>query len=304
MGTFDLYSKRQKASVDIFTYDPITEKLRVQIKYIIEDFISKNNLSKYTLEPFWNLVYEALTREHGLKQLYYHPFGDIGDHQHQVIQYLLGHKETEQVLDAIEASFRAISKFEVFLNGTPDRISNYTKEDAIMDLNTRFKENGIGYRFESGVIVKADNELLHQEITKPTLTYLIHPVFRTINEEYLKAHEHFRDGNFKECLNECLKSFETTLKVICTQKNWKYDPKDTSSRLIQIVFDEGLIPSYLQTKLKSLRSTLESGIPTIRNRNSGHGQGPTQITVDEILASYCLNLTGSTIKFLLELLDM
>lgn len=304
MSTFDLYSKRQKNKLDIYTYDPIPDKLRVQIKYIIEDFISKNGLSKYSYEKFWELIYEVLTREHGVRQLYYSGFGYRGDNSHQVIQYLLEQQETEKVIDTVEISFRAISKFEIFLNGTPDRAHNYPKEQVIEDLNTRFKENAIGYKFESGIIIRADNELLHQEITKPVLSYLTHPKFKTIDEEYLKAHEHFRHGNYKECLNECLKSFETTLKIICSQKQLAYDQKDTSNKLIQIVFDNNFIPAYLQTKIKSLRSLLESGIPTIRNRNSGHGQGTTAITVDESLASFCLNLTGSAIKFLLEVLDL
>lgn len=304
MSTFDLYSKRHKNQPDIFTYDPIPNKLRVQIKYIIEDFISKNDLSKYSYEKFWELIYEVLTREHGVQHLYYSAFGYSGDTSYQVIQYLLEQEDTEKIIDTIEISFRAISKFEIFLNGTPDSVRNYTKEQAIEDLNTRFKENAIGYKFESGIIIRADNELLHQEITKPVLSYLTHPNFQTINEEYLKAHEHFRHGNYKECLNECLKSFETTLKIICSQKKLGYNQKDTSSKLIQIVFDNNFIPVYLQTKMKSLRSLLESGIPTIRNRNSGHGQGTTPITVDDSLASFCLNLTGSTIKFLLEILDI
>jgi len=302
MSIYDLYSKRNTAKPDIYTYD-IPNKLRVQVNYILNDFVKKNGLSEYPYKRFWKFVYEVLTREHGKQQLYYSGIGYSGDKEYQVVNYLLEEEDTGKVLDIIEISFRCIYKFEVFLNGTPDTIYNYKKEDAIDDLNVRFRENAIGYRFENGIIIKADNELLHNEITKPTLAYLTNKAFKTISDEYLKAHEHFRQGNFKECLNECLKSFETTLKIICTEKKWEYNQSDTSNKLIQIVFDNELIPAYLQSQVKSLRSTLESGIPTIRNRNSGHGQGTTKITVDDALASYTLNLTGSTIKYLLELLE-
>jgi hypothetical protein len=43
--------------------------------------------------------------------------------------------------------------------------------------------------------------------------------FDGANEEYLKAHEHYRHRRNKECLTECLteclKAFESTMKIIC-----------------------------------------------------------------------------------------
>lgn len=303
MAIFDLYSKRHSKDPDIFVYDSLPDKLRTQIKYIIADFLEKNDLSEYSTKPFWKLIYEVLTREHGKPQLYYSRlFAGGGSHSSQVLNYLSEEQDVEKVLDVIEITFRCISKYNVFQNGTGDWIRNYQIEDVINDLNIRFKENGVGYKFENGIILKFDNELLHITITKPVLQYLTNPELKSINDEFLNAHEHFRHNNFKECINECLKAFESTMKIICHKKQFTYSQNDTSSKLIQILFDNNFVPSYLQTQLKSLRSTLESGIPTIRNKTSGHGKGVATITVDSELTSYTLNLTGSTIKFLLELL--
>jgi hypothetical protein len=180
-------------------------------------------------------------------------------------------------------------------------IPDKTINDNIDLLNNRFKRAGVGYQFQGNQIIRIDNEILHQEIIKPVLAFISNPDFKTVNEEYLKAHEHYRHGRNKECLNECLKSFESVMKVICNKKGWHYNISDTSKNLISILLQNELLPSYFQTSITSLRSMLESGIPTIRNRNSGHGQGPNKIVVDDSLASYCLNLTGSTIKFLIEL---
>ncbi|WP_390834051.1 DUF7014 domain-containing protein, partial [Calothrix parietina] len=47
-------------------------------------------------------------------------------------------------------------------------------------------------------------------------------------------------------------------------------------------------------------SNLESGIPTVRNKNAGHGQGSQSIAVPQHFAAYQLHLTASTILFLLE----
>lgn len=91
------------------------------------------------------------------------------------------------------------------------------------------------------------------------------------------------------------------MKIICKEKGWNYDQeKDTASKLIAICFGNGLFPEYMTQQFTSLRSMLESGIPPIRNRNGGHGQGDIIKTVSDSLARYTINLTGCTIIFLIE----
>ena len=43
---------------------------------------------------------------------------------------------------------------------------------------------------------------------------------------------------------------------------------------------------------------LETGVPTIRNKNSGHGQGSDIKDVPEYMASYMLHLTATNLLFL------
>ena len=90
------------------------------------------------------------------------------------------------------------------------------------------------------------------------------------------------------------------MKTICDKHNWAYDQNDTSKKLIKICFDNNLIPTYLQTQFSSLQQLFESGIPTIRNKNSGHGQGVQQIQVTSEIASYMLHLTATNLLFLAE----
>jgi uncharacterized protein DUF7014 len=118
------------------------------------------------------------------------------------------------------------------------------------------------------------------------------------NAEYLKAHEHYRHGRYGESMNESLKALESTLKVICDQRKWAYKPGENVSGLIAIVFANGLIPSWLQTEFGSLRSTLESGVPTARNKVSGHGAGAQPREVPSWMAGYLLHMTASAILFL------
>ena len=99
---------------------------------------------------------------------------------------------------------------------------------------------------------------------------------------------------------ECLKALESTLKVICRSRAWPYAETDTASRLLAVVFEQKLIPAFLQSEFSSLRSSLESGIPTTRNRLAGHGQGEAPIQVPEHLTAYLLHLTASSILFLIQ----
>ena len=102
----------------------------------------------------------------------------------------------------------------------------------------------------------------------------------------------------KDCVNNCLNAFESCLKVICKKRGWNYTEKDTANRLIAIVFDKELIQPFMQSHFLGLRSVLESGVPTFRNKQTGHGQGPEEITIPEYIASYILHLTASNILLL------
>jgi hypothetical protein len=146
-------------------------------------------------------------------------------------------------------------------------------DEAIEELNQRFKENAIGFQYEQGDIIRVDSTYVHSEIVKPALSLLWNTKFDGANEEYLKAHDHYRHGRNKECLTECLKAFESSMKIICKEKGWALNQNDTAKKLIQTCFQNNLVPSFTQNQFTSLQNLLESGIPTIRNNLGGHGQG-------------------------------
>lgn len=303
MSIFNIFSKRQaklRGEIpEIFTYDTIPNKLRVQIVHIIRDAIGQLNYSYEEDLPssVYNLINISLSKEYGIFQL-----NNKGDQREVVLNFLLDEKSTEKVIDVIELSFKYIDQYvRVRYYGNSCYTIPQSPDDAILELNERFKESGIGYTYSSGEIIRIDSTLVHENITKPTLTLLHNEKFSGANEEYLKAHEHYRHGRNKECLAECLKAFESTLKIICIEKGWEFNnDRDTSSKLIQICFDNGLVPPYIQTQFTSLQSLFTSGIPTIRNRVGGHGQGQLPIPASNEITRYGLNLTGTNIIFLIE----
>ncbi|WP_442942572.1 STM4504/CBY_0614 family protein [Nostoc sp.] len=300
MKVYDIYSKRQKRLMgefpDVYRYDYISKQLRVQIIHIINDAIGEHR-NLQTIESF-RKIHDILCREHGKLSLNEMSINDYI--QQDVFDFMLETKVIEQVLDVVELSFELIDRSYRDSSFIQITRSEITPDEAIETLNYRFRENGVGYQYESGEIIRVDSQIIHAEAVKPVLLLLSDTRFQGANEEFLKAHEHYRHRRYKECLNECLKAFESTMKTICDIQGWSYQATDTAKNLINVCFQNNLIPTYLQNQFTSLKSSLESGVPTVRNKNAGHGQGSQPLTVPQYFAAYQLHITASTILFLLE----
>jgi hypothetical protein len=209
----------------------------------------------------------------------------------ELVDYLLQEKDVEKQLDIVELSFKTVADIRHY---SGDRV-----DKAIEELNHRFKEHGIGFQFIENEIIRIDSELIHEEAVKPALRLLNGENYQGAQQEFLSAYDHYRHGKNKDSLNECLKAFESTMKAICEKNNWDYQANATVKSLIQICFDNNLVPSFWQQQLDSLRSLLESGIPTGRNKLSAHGQGTTPTVVPGYLVAYMLHMTASTLVFLI-----
>ena len=305
MPIYDIYSKRQKRLrgelPDVYQYETIPQELRIQVRYIWDDTYGSNRLI-----PAVSRVYEhintVLRREYGMSRLAGNrsPFDSV--------RYLfLNTMVTERVLDIIELSFQSIDED---VRSNPDLFphGNMTPDEAIDELNHRFREHGVGYQYESGQIIRVDSEFIHSEAVKPALSMLSDPMYEGANNEFRKAHKHYRAERYEECMNDCLKAFESCIIAICDTRGWSYNNRDTIKPLIAIIFDNELIPNFMDSHFtglrkavdvrKGLRTALESGVPTLRNNLSGHGDGTEEVPVPEYIAGYTLHLTASNILFL------
>jgi hypothetical protein len=302
MAVFDLFSKRQKRLrgevPDVYQYDDIPSPLRVQIAQIMGDAMG-NHRSEQTLKSY-QFIHDTLCREYGRFSLSEEASYRGIEYIEDVIKFMLKSTEVEQVIDVVELGFWLINSYYRLENIQHFTRPQITPDEAIDELNARFREHGVGYQYESDKIIRVDSQFIHSEAVKPVLHLLSDGRFNGANDEFLRAHEHYRQGRYKECLNDCLKAFESTMKTICDKQVWIYQPGDTASKLINVCFQNNLIPSYLQTQFSSLRQSLESGVPTVRNKLGGHGQGSQQIIVPQYFAAYQLHMTASTILFLVE----
>jgi len=305
VAIFDIFSKRQKRLrgdvPDVYTYGALPLPLKVQIVHVLSDALgNENDYYSYRedVKTAYKLIVTTLCREYGVFKL---PTAENhGNRMYfsELTNYLLQESDFEKCIDVVELSFKVIEKFTRKYEYLHRRNASICADNAVSELNSRFKEHGIGFQFVEEEIIRVDSELLHVETVKPALKLLNEKDYKGVQEEFLSAYDHYRHGKHKESLNDCLKSFESVMKAICEKRKWSYNENSTAKALIQVCFDNDLIPSFWQQQLSSLRSMLESGIPTGRNKLSGHGQGGVPVSVPDYLVAYMLHMTASTLVFL------
>ncbi|MEP0868885.1 hypothetical protein NDA01_03615 [Trichocoleus desertorum AS-A10] len=304
----NLYSKRKKLAersgqAEVYQYTDLPIEFRRQVVHIwltaIGSYVhpERFSVSLSLVSQLWHKIHDSVARELGL----FHLGSPLKDPFEQCQSFLLN-KETpiDHCLDLIELAFHYIENIIPQLLGERRLNVEQRAEYAIRELNHRFREHGIGYQYHGGQIIRVDSNFIHAEAVVPALSLLSKQSFEGAEQEFRNAHEHYRKREYKDAIVDSLNAFESTMKIICDKSGWTYDKTATAKDLIKVVLQNGLVPNYLQTHLSGLRSVLESGVPTVRNKTSGHGQGSQPISVPEYLAAYALHLTASNIVLLVE----
>lgn len=296
---FDLYSKRnrQKKQPNIFTYDSLPNPLKVQIIHIwSETFAKFPSVEIYGLGRVYHSINRAITKERGVFQLTRNPRTVEED----VCNYFLNENEIAHCLDVIEIVFAHMAQLFEGEIGYMNHSCQGHALQAVAEINARFKEHSVGFEFRDGIIIRIDSGFIHNETVIPAMTLLQDRYLAGANQEFLKAHEHFRNGRHAETINECLKAFESTMKAICHKRRWQYNQNDTAKTLLAACEKNGLFPPYMQSSLAGLRNVLEN-VATVRNKLSGHGQGVQQIQITEDTAAFVIHATASNILYLASL---
>lgn len=300
MPVHDLYSKRLKAeqgeTADVYEYEVIPPKLRVQIVHIFKDAIGTRTRTQLgAIQDKYRELSEALGREHGFLQLGY----QNQTAEDQIFSYIQNEGDITKIFDLIELALRTIH----ILRGDQTYLIyskvSMNREEVINELNIRFKENNVGYEIINWDIVRIDSNYMHIEAIKPALILLQDPIYIGANAEFRKAFDKYKDGDNKNALVEALKSFESTLKAICDKRGWLYSNRDTASKLVDIALANNLVPAWQQEGLTAVR-TLLGTVGTPRNKLGGHGQGSAVVNVPNYYVRYALNSTASAIILLAE----
>jgi hypothetical protein len=308
MAVIDLYSKRKKQQAaqgkpDVYQYNEIPSPLRIQIVHIWRAALGRwyrnTGYSSGRESPScasWEFIHDTIAKEEGIWHL---GRGDQ-DPSERCIQHFI-EAGTDSALDLIELSFRVIDRrIRTFASyQQADAYITQSADDAIGELNVRFREHGVGFQYGAGQILRVDSQFVHAQAVKPALELLNERGFEGPAEEFMRAFDHHRKGDNKESVAEALKAFESTMKSICAARKWAHPPNATAKPLMDILFKNGLVPPQMESHFSGLRAAMESGLPTIANPNR-HGQGATPVEIPPHFATYALHLVASNIVFLVE----
>lgn len=307
MGTFDTFSKRQKrrqreGQPILYVYDDLPEPFRVQVRHILDDVLGEysravgRRYERSITAHLWDHIYRLAIREFGVMSLV--PSATNLDRCDECLWYLQNGADVERVLDLIDLAFHVIDgPFRQIDAEQRQDAGLIDADEAIAELNHRFREHDLGYQFANGELIRVDSEYLYAEAIEPALALLHAHGFGGAEDEFLGAHRHFRKGEYRDAIMDANNAFESTMKSICDIWCWVYEPTASAKTLISIMLKGGLIPNYLQDSLNGLQNLL-LGLPTLRNKTSGHGQGINTVEIPEYMAAYALHLAASNIVML------
>ena len=210
MPIINLYSKRKKAAErvnqpEVYQYTDLPINFRRQVVHIWVSAIGKYD-THYFYKPLlgnlWKQIHDLLAREIGLFELA--PKVKAPNPFDQCIYFLMNEDNPmENLLDLIEITFVYIQKI------IPTLLPEYrhqdielsqTADEAIYELNHRFREHGIGYQYENGQIIRVDSHFIHSEAVIPALTLISDEGFIGVEQEFLSAHEHYRNQEYKAAI--------------------------------------------------------------------------------------------------------
>jgi len=282
-----LFSTQDK-KIDNYRYD-IPSLVRNRLLMVIAKF------------PRIQRVLDAVAQELMGKYGYLHGEMILPEH-HPAIRHF--HTcDDKQVLDFLQVLFR---------------FTSIGDERFVDEFNEVFREEGIGYQLtpmtskivEGGgelfghtvdsydvtypTVQRLDNTVLHQEM-KECLTLLTAPEYKTANDEFLKAHDHYRHNRYDEALAYCCSSFESVMKTVLAKKGVTPKPNATANPLVQECIKAGILPSFYEgcfVAVASIRNALS---------DAAHGKGPgPKVPVERKSVEHLLHLAATNMVLLVN----
>ncbi|MDR3408800.1 MAG: hypothetical protein P4L68_09900 [Methylovirgula sp.] len=304
---FETFSFRKRREThgepDVYSYDVAPEHLRHQICMTFCEGIGHFEMpSAYSWDhvPNANKQWETIDKI-CRKELYsYLQYTRESNLLQRFYNYIMGIKNIDEFLSAVEIGCIMLAAVKDDYGAKDARGAEQRGDHALEEINQRFEQHAIGYRFENMRLIRVDSKLTHAEIIKPALKLLTAPLFAKANDEFMTTHSHYRMGNHKDCVTAANRAFECMLKAICDAESWDYTKGDRAADLVTKVTTNGLFTHEFDKSFSAYVAMLKAGLPTVRNDAGAHGEGTAAVAVTPQIARYAINLTATNILFLGE----
>ena len=294
----NVFTKRNEDKID--SLKPLTSEFRYRVRQLcVDTFFVNQPMDFFQTETFWSVVNTKLNYLNGKSiSSNIHPRGTINS----VDQYLLSCNDGS-FLDFIEIIFQIPN---VPTNDGGLWHLEYRK-NFVTNINQFFQLDDLpyyitGYSLTEGYnssileypkVILLENDVIHSSVTEPALALLANPVFSSANTEFLEALQHYRKGEYGDCLTKAGSSLESVLKIICDQKNWSYNQNAPLSTLLDIVFRESGLDKFFKQPIMQ--------IGALRNKlSTAHGAGVQNKTVPKHKAQFAINATASSMILLIS----
>jgi HEPN domain-containing protein len=219
------------------------------------------------------------------------PQSDLGD-------FFLNTKDDDLVLSIIEYCFVMMGERQPWPSAWFS--SHRAPLDAIKELNLRFQQSNLGFKFQERMLIQIDSEELHKEIVRPSLSKLSSDkIYKGADGEYREAFSFYKEGKYEQVLIKCNNAVESCLKAICKKHSWSIKGNSVTGDLISECKNNGLFPPLTGTHLAHLTSLTKS-VSAIRGDSAAHAPDDEGRNVTFEVASYVLHLTATNIIFLIE----
>lgn len=278
---------------EVYQYEVVTKKFRNQCFLLVSELI---NVDHEIYDLYWDSIEKKIKIEFG-KPFLYNSNSETNLHRELVD---CDDFEALYIIELLSEKLHELSEHEKKYISNTKRLQEIKDINAtISAINKKMLESSLGYELVEGKLIRMDNKFIHQEVVVNSIKLLHENGFQSASEDFLQAYSDYKNGNLENAITNAGKAFESTMKIICDKLGYNYNQTDTSSRLVGKLFDNQFIPSSLQAHFGGVRSCLQSGLPTLRNRYS-HGSG---ILIDDVtitVVQYSLNLCATNIVFLVE----
>lgn len=297
----ELFSRRQAREKgelsDVFVYDLMPKEFRSQFCHLIAEFREIIERSLRDLNRSYSVIADFINKPLAkMKGVLSLPRRMNESSLDVITNYIQAssHKECIDAVDFILHIFHFYSNPEFRLKDNP--------KDLIDEANYWMKYHSLGYEFINDELIIKTNESIHKEIVIPSFHLLNDARFLGANEEMRKAYEFRRTGDNESAIIEANKAFESAMKSICDIMQYQYDPNNAASKLLGVLKSNNYFPTYLQSHLDAVNASIESGLPVVRNKTAGHGQGAQPRSVPNEYVDYALHILSTNLVFLIGLL--
>jgi hypothetical protein len=158
-------------------------------------------------------------------------------------------------------------------------------------LNAIFEEEGIGYRWVAGQIIRFDEPVTHDLAIEPAMELLHDGAFGHANREFAAAMEAYRSGRWRDSITNANAAFESVLKIRTGKPNL------TAGDLIHEAKRQGVIPAYLGAATEHLEKLMHIA-PAVRGQEAAHGLANRPSGADQHLAQLVVSITAAFVLFI------